>query len=109
MAEGVQEEIHQKNTKRRKAVSVSLDNLLATGLTREVAEATGVDRKWQQARAQLQARVAQEEAVLRQDLLAFQQHASSQKEVQRKKKQQETTHLRKKAAKRIKKIYNIIK
>jgi hypothetical protein len=46
MAEGVQEEIHQKDTTRRKAVSVSLDNLLATGLTREVAEATGGDRKF---------------------------------------------------------------
>jgi hypothetical protein len=40
------------------------------------------------------------EAVLRQDLLAFQQHASYQKEAQRKKKQQETTRLRKKNKKK---------
>jgi hypothetical protein len=85
MTKGVREGI-RNNTKRRKAVMTVLDslaNLMATGLTHEVA--VTFDPKWEQDVAKLRVRAAQEMDVLEQDVLACKQHASWEKHSEQRK------------------------
>jgi hypothetical protein len=72
-----QSAIDERNTKRSKT-QADMAALMATGLSQQVA--LNYDPEWEQAYAKLRVRVAQELTVLQQDLLAWKQHASWEKD-----------------------------